>query len=173
MLMFWLILIVLLVVFILIGVNGQSKENEIREKCKSKGFDLKDLISIGTYVGGHPIRNDNVDYCHVCKIDNNLAFFRKFIGENPVRTFTINIDKIKNILVEDASTIESKVTLGRVLLVGVFALAWKKKKKAELSFLIIEWNDGRFDHLTTFSFEGKSSMVSANTARNKIINLCK
>jgi hypothetical protein len=41
----------------------------------------------------------------------------------------IELSTISNISIEDASSIDKKVTLGRVLLVGVFALAWRKSKK--------------------------------------------
>ena len=85
---------------------------------------------------------------------------------------TIVIENIKNITVEDASSIEKKITVGRLLLVGVFALAWRKKKTNELAFVVTEWNDGKFDHSTTFSFEGKEAMTKANTARNSLIKMC-
>jgi len=81
----------------------------------------------------------------------------------------ISNDSITNIVIEDSSTIEKRVSFGRVFLVGIFALAWQKKKKNELAYLIIEWNDGRFDHETMFQFEGKDAMTKANTARNKLI----
>ena len=74
----------------------------------------------------------------------------------------IPCDKVLNVNVLDSSTIENKITLGRVLLVGVFALAWKKNKKKEMYFLEIEWNDGGFDH-------NKQNQQRANTARNALI----
>ncbi len=84
------------------------------------------------------------------------------LGEIP----SINI---KNILVEDQSTVERRVTLGRMLLVGIFAFAWSKRQKNELAYLIFEWSDGRFEHETIFEFEGRDAMVKANTARNGVI----
>lgn len=48
---------------------------------------------------------------------------------------------IINISVEDQTTIESRVGFKRLLLVGIFALAWKKKHINPLSFLIIEYKD--------------------------------
>ena len=49
----------------------------------------------------------------------------------------------------------------------------EKKKKNEIAFVVINWNDGRFDHATTFSFDGKDAMQLANTARNNLISMCK
>ncbi|NCC88563.1 MAG: hypothetical protein EOM05_12010 [Clostridia bacterium] len=78
-------------------------------------------------------------------------------------------DKIKDITVEDETTFKDKVTLGRIALVGVFAFAIPKKKKVELAYLTISWNDGRFDHNTIFEYEGFAALMSANTHRNNII----
>lgn len=43
--------------------------------------------------------------------------------------------------VENQSTIESRVSLGRFLAVGLFALAWKKRSKVPLSFLVITYRN--------------------------------
>ena len=169
----WFILLLLIGVFIIIGINGQKKEAEIKENFRISGIDIDDFVKIGTYVGGHPNKNENSDYCFVDKSGKDLVFYRKIITEPPVEIFRISIESVKNITIEDASSIEKKVTLGRVLLVGVFALAWKKKKKNEIAFVVIEWNDGRFDNSTTFSIEGSDSMQTANTARNELIKICR
>ena len=171
--MFWIILVVLIVVFVVIIVNSSSKEKEIRHQYKSEGFDLDKLVPVGTYVGGHPNKNETVEYCCVFKKDGDLEFYRRLIAEKPVKLFAIKNESIKTITIEDATTMESKITLGRVLLVGIFSLAWKKKKKNEIAFVVIEWSDGRFDHSTTFSFEGKEAMQNANKARNSLIEMCK
>ena len=171
--MFWTIVIILIVIFIIVGVNGQKKEKEIKDNYRSSGFDLDKLVKLGTYVGGHPDKNENADNCHVFKSGEILEFYRKVIAEKPVKLFSIKNESIKAITVEDATTMEKKVTLGRVLLVGIFALAWKKKKKNEIAFVVIDWSDGRFDNATTFSFEGKVAMQQANTARNELIRMCK
>ena len=44
-----------------------------------------------------------------------------------IKIGTIPIDSIKSINIEDASSFNKKLSLGRVMLVGVFALAWKKE----------------------------------------------
>jgi hypothetical protein len=67
---------------------------------------------------------------------------------------------------------EKRITLGRVLLVGIFALAWRKKKKNELAFVTIEWKE-KFENSTIFSFEGQEAMQKANTARNELIKMCR
>ena len=66
--------------------------------------------------------------------------------------------------------IQKRVGLKRMLAIGIFAFAVKKKVKEELSYIIIEWSDGKFDHETVFEFEGKGSVTQANELRNKLIN---
>ena len=56
-----------------------------------------------------------------------------------------------------------------MLLVGVFALAWKKKKKNEEAFLNINWTDGKYEHETLFQFEDKGAFQEANKVRNSLI----
>jgi len=170
--MVWVIVIGLVVIFVIIGVTSSKKEKSIKNDLQSRGLNLDDFVSVGAYVGGHPDRNENVDNCFANREGEEMVFYRRIIAEMPQRKFSIKRENVKNISVEDASSIENKITVGRLLLVGVFALAWRKKKKNELAFVVIEWNDGRFDHSTTFSLEGKDAMTKANTVRNSLIKLC-
>lgn len=89
----------------------------------------------------------------------------------PIKVAEIPISSIKDIVIEDASTIEKKVTLGRMLAVGLFAFALKKEVKTKLSYLTIKWNDGKFEHETIFEFKGEKSIENCNTARNKLIRI--
>lgn len=52
-----------------------------------------------------------------------------------------NKSDIINISVEDQTTIEKRIGFKRLLLVGIFAIAWRKKQTNPLSFLIIEYKD--------------------------------
>lgn len=171
--MILLIISSVILLFIILIAYSNKKEKELKEKLKQEGFDIDKLIPFGTYVGGHPDKNDNQNNCYVIKENENASFYYRILSEAPKKLFSIKCDSIKSINVEDATSIEKRVTLGRVLLVGVFALAWRKKKKNELAFVVIDWNDERFDHSTTFSFEGSNAMQLANTSRNELIKICK
>lgn len=50
-------------------------------------------------------------------------------------------DEIVNISILDQSTIGDRVGFKRLLLVGIFALAWKKRTAIPLSFLVIDYRD--------------------------------
>lgn len=65
----------------------------------------------------------------------------QFQNESRQNKFYIARKDIINLSVEDQSTIQSRVGFGRLLMVGIFAFAWKKKETVPLSFLIIEYKD--------------------------------
>jgi hypothetical protein len=164
---------VVIVLFIILGSQGQKNIDKRTAFLKNMGIDPNELVKVGAYVGGHPDIDNHYSSCVIYLKDNNLKICHE--NEIAIPRFLADIDKDKIIYIsiEDSSSIEKKVTLGRVLLVGIFALAWKKKKKNEMAFLAIDWNDGKFEHSTLFSFEGKDAMQTANTARNKLIRLVK
>lgn len=172
----WLIIIGIFALLIYTAVSSSKEKKESAIKMKEIGMDYTQFSSLSTYVGGHPGLDNNIEDVFCRKENENLELYRIPIINvsmpEKIAQSTIPINDITNIIVEDASSIEKRVTLGRVILVGIFALAWRKKKKNEIAFLVIEWKKGKFEHATTFSFEGKDAMQNANTARNKIINIC-
>lgn len=162
------ILIVLAILVVIIGIAGSKQNKKDLVAFKNSGVDFNSKIEAGNYVSGHPELNEPFNSCKLFfKGDDILIATNKDVvfKEKAV----IPCDKVLQINVLDSSTIENKITLGRVLLVGVFALAWKKNKKKEMFFLEIAWNDGRFDHSTLFCFENFQSQQRANTARNALI----
>lgn len=168
----WIIIVAIPVLFIIMGASGSEKKKKTDQILLEKGLKQEDIIFLGTYIGGHPDLDDNISFS-VIYPKNNILIIAKQISELevPVEKCSIAIESIKDVAIENASTIENKVTLGRVLLVGVFALAWKKKNKNELAFISINWFDGKFEHSTLFSFEGKDAAQKANTARNRLIKI--
>lgn len=175
---------VVIFIFIFIGLIGLTifafqgnKEDKQKQDAflKKKGLSLSDFrLSNAKYVGGHP--NADMEFSHVAFVPVNDViefYYGQFIIKGNDYKFSIKKSDIKNISFEDATTMEKRVTLGRVLLVGVFALAWRKKKKNEIAFVVIDWNDGQFDHSTTFSFEGSNAAQQANMFRNRLITACK
>lgn len=139
---------------------------------KEQGFSFTERVSFSKYLFGHPdIDNsvENIIYLPNSK-DNDLHLFSNEAGFFK-KEGTIPVMQIKNVSVEDASTIEKRVTVGRFLVMGVFAFFAKKDIKNELSYLIIEWNDGKFDHETIFEFQGKDAASRSHGAKNTIIRL--
>ena len=174
----WLIAIVLVV--LLLGYAAtkydEKKVGQANQQLEGQGLKLSDFKRYDkcTYAGGHPDGNDNFEYVAVLPREESVRFYSMPVAnEIPRFMFEIKKDAIQGIELEDATTMENRVTLGRVFLVGVFALAWRKKKKNELAFVVVEWNDGRFGHATTFSFEGKDALQKANRFRNDLVAACR
>jgi hypothetical protein len=166
-------IIVVFIILVIMQVIFQSNAKEKKsEKISKLGYDTANEINVGKYIGGHPQINDELKTVSIFSKNNDLTIVR-YYEDNRITTptfiATIPISNIKNISIENKSTIEKRVTIGRMLLVGPFAFAWKKKDVNELAFLVIVWNDGRFEHETVFEFEGKGSMQTANTSRNSLI----
>ena len=72
-------------------------------------------------------KKDKIDFLNTS--NNNHVFF------------SLKKEQIKNISVEDQTTIEKRIGFKRLLLVGIFAFAWKKKQVNTLSYLIFEYID--------------------------------
>ena len=163
------ILIVLavgLVAGIIIAITNSKK----RKKSIAKlGLEPNQLIFTGKYTSGHPDLDKPLEATEMAAIDNDLNIY--FTNKDAILSYIakIPIDQIENITIEDASTIERRVTAGRLLVTGIFAFAIKKKKKDEMSYLIIEWNDGKFKHETIFEFVNNGAIEKSNEARNFLI----
>lgn len=170
--MFWTIVIIAIILFIIIGINGQQDIKKNNEKLTADGFSIATKIDTGKYIAGHPQLDNALNLTAIFPKDDWLYIFEYPDGlstKMPVHKAGIQLKSIKNIVAEDSSTIEKKVTVGRLLAVGIFAFALKKKQKNELAYLTIEWNDGKFAHETYFEFDSKDAMQKANTARNALI----
>jgi hypothetical protein len=165
------LLILAFVAFIIIMI-AQTKNYE--KEIKEKGIDLSLFKSIGKYIGGHPSINNEIDYVSIKKEEGCITLYETPPMKIPSRIpdADIPIKDIDDISVNDASEIERKITVGRIFLVGIFALGWRKKKKHEIAFVVIDWHKGKFNNSTTFCFEGKAAMNLANTARNELIKMC-
>ena len=170
--LFWFLLIGFILMIVFAGVTGSKENEEVKKKLSEKGLNDADFIPTAgaVYVGGHPDMDQNFTDVHFMIRETDLAFYFKPPFKYPAQKFSIPKAVINAIEIEDATSIEKKLTVGRLILVGVFAFAWKKKKKNELAFVTINWNDGKFNHTTIFNLEGKDAMQRANTLRNKLIN---
>ena len=170
--MIWVIVTIALVVIVAVFIGGSNKEKNTKSAMQKNGLKESEFHKTESkYIGGHPKKDDVVEYVWYRIADEKLMFYERFTSiDVPKFHFDIPISAITDIQYNDATTMENKVTLGRVLLIGVFALAWKKKKKNEIAFVTIDWNDGKFNHTTTFSVEDKDANTKANALRNKLIN---
>ena len=162
---FWLMLGGMMIIIIIMGIVNSKNRKLTLIKL---GLDKNDLIFAGKYVSGHIDIDKSIPHTEIAVIENKLAIYNNN-NNIPIFIASIPTDAIKNIIIEDASTMERRVTAGRMLLVGIFAFGLKKKKKDEMSYLIIEWSDGRFEHNTIFEFVKTGAIQKSNEARNKLM----
>ena len=142
-----------------------------------------DILDAGIYMCGHPQINDSVNI-YLAVTENDLVLFQEplFSGKSfdprlpkqkleMKRLGEIPKKAIKQISIEDKTTIQNRITATRLLTVGIFAFAWKKKEVNEMGFVVIEWTDSKnMENKTTFRLEGKGSLATANTLRNTLVN---
>lgn len=166
---FLIILAVLIAIVVIAGITSSKKRNEA---LSNLGINNEDLLRAGKYTTGHPDIDKPIDRTEFLISDSELKIYA-IKDTAPSYVASIPFDKIKNIIVEDESTVRRRVTVARLLTVGIFAFALKKKKVDKLFYLIFEWNDGRFDHETIFEFTGSILQGDPNTLRNKIIKAIK
>ena len=172
----WIVLIGFIILFIIIIISGSSEQNKSVAELKAEGLTFSDFKKIGMYVGGHPELNTSINNVSIRKVGNEIVFFKSkmygFDKPEQIENANIPVESISDVKLEDASTIERHISLGRLALVGIFAFAWKKKKKNEVAFLDIVWKKGKFSHDTIFMFQGHNALIMANTTRNELIKMC-
>lgn len=173
--------LIIMFVFLIPSYPGFFEVNKKDEKDRTtigtpvKSLDKTKFIRSGTLLSGHP----NVDYSINNSVvefrDNDLRIYRVsdysyfYYGEGkPTFVASIPLDSISNIVTEDKTQIEKRISAGRLLLVGVFALAWKKKDVMEMQFVTVTWKPGKFENNTLFVFEGSGSTEHANRFSNAI-----
>lgn len=172
----WVILVGFIIFFLVMVILSSSEHDKSVAELKAEGLNFSDFKQIGMYAGGHPELNTSINNVSIRKVGNEIVFFKSkmygFDKPEQIENANIPVESISDVKLEDASTIERHIGLGRLALVGIFAFAWKKKKKNEVAFLDIVWKKGRFGHDTIFMFQGHNALIMANTTRNDLIKMC-
>jgi hypothetical protein len=128
-----------------------------------------DYIISGKYISGHPdISMTNVTTA-IGFNRNLLGIFITVFKIPGTNLGSIDLKEITDVTVEDATTLEKRITATRLLAIGIFAFAAKKKKVHELYYVTIKWKNGKFEQEAIFEFEGKNSVQNAYNLKNKIM----
>ena len=153
--------------------NDAARENDLK-RLEEKGIDISKLIPMGTYLGGHPGLDHLLNNVRGYFNSGKLELFATFRGDHKEARETakqaeIPVAAISDLAIEDKTTIEKRVSVGRLILFGPLALGMRKKQKSEEAYLCVVWSDGKFKHETLFRLP---NMERANTARNALIKIC-
>lgn len=163
---FW--LYILFGIALLISVANEADKNAKIEKknFRKKGIEIDQFFNAGKYITGYHTQNTPTDHLNFYLTEEYIRVYD--INKNIF--FSIKFSDIKNITLEDKTTIESRVGFKRLLVAGIFAFAMKKKSKNEIYYLIIEYDRQGFTNEVYFEYEGKHMSQYASDAKNKIQN---
>jgi len=168
-------IIIIALIFPIAFLYDRKKSIEFKRvkaafKASLKKYNVVNFIEVGKYVTGHhgiikPIKN-----ILISKSVNSFDIYER-TPESIIPKGKINFNNVKDIVLEDASTFEKRVTLSRLFAVGIFAFALRKKEAHNIFYITILCQNGRFDDTVIFEFAGKpSSAEEANTFRSFFVN---
>jgi len=152
-------------------IETKNLENQQILKQREKELGIDYIYNSGKYIAGHPSIDQAKENTAICFNKTELLI----VNDNvQLRIYgKIPLNSIKKIDVEDASTFKKRVTATRLIALGIFALAAKKKEVVIKYYLTINWNDGRFDNETMFEFIGNGNLLNnVNSLKNEIQNRC-
>jgi hypothetical protein len=159
-----LIMIIGIVLLVIVSrrVSQRKKEAIAKKRIELSGIDE---FKCGKYLIGLSDANAPVENTICIVTENDLLFISQSVNE----LGRIPRDAIDNIIAEDKSQISSRVTATRLLTIGIFALAAKKKSKISEFCVLIDWDDENgVKSNTIFEFSGKDSGTNANRAMNTL-----
>jgi len=166
--------LVAVLVFFVVIFGSAAAENKLQNEIKliKDGVVISKMKPMGKYISGHPDLDTSFVNALVIVSGADLIIYSGDLDSRDL-TFraTIPVVAIKNVSIEDETSIRHKVTLGRILFIGIFAFAAKKKVTDELGYVGIDWYDGKFDHTTIFEFTGNGALQNANSCRNALIRM--
>lgn len=112
----------------------QDHQEKVAELKDSRGSRLEALQV--EYMGGYSDKR---------KAKGVLTFFEKQTEfSSPLSTkFTILNSQIKDVVIEGKDEVNRRVTVTRLLAVGIFAFALKKKNKDQEAYITLELSDGQ------------------------------
>ena len=159
-----------LVVLFVVYSNKKRREDVAEHILNRQGLSARDFVESGTYIGGHPSVTEIIPSLIFRRTPQDFMFYiRPTNVYIPAEKFSIPVGSVVSIELEDTSTVEEKVTAHRILLLGPFALAFKKQIKRDSCFVLIDWKEGKQIYSTYFYFDGYNAMLNANEFRYKLI----
>ncbi len=158
-------------VVLFVVYNDRKRREDVAEHILNRqGLSARDFVESGTYIGGHPSVTEIIPSLIFRRTPQDFMFYiRPTNVYIPSEKFSIPVGSVVSIELEDTSTVEEKVTAHRILLLGPFALAFKKQIKRDSCFVSIDWKEGKQIYSTYFYFDGYNAMLNANEFRYKLI----
>lgn len=93
------------------------------------------LMYAMTYVGGFPEWNSNFEF--MVKVYNDKKFMFYTLGKTYIES---NLDDVE-VYIENEKQFSERVTVTRLLLIGIFALAFKKKQNTDNKYITFKFKE--------------------------------
>lgn len=157
---------VLVLSLIIASIRKTSMSKGARTKASERAPKpevFPNALKFGKYLSGHPGITQQQEIKAVSEEDHLVILTGGFVNQ---RLASIRYTDITDVEMEDQSTMERRVTATRLLTVGIFAFAAKKKEVHHCFYVIITWKDGQFCNETIIEFTGKTALQDATVAQN-------
>lgn len=154
----------ILFLFIIVGViNKVSLTNDNSNKSKDK----KTLVALNCiYIGGCPkVLDSHIKSVAIEKDDNNLILYKY-----PKDILSIPLDNIMDVTVQSKEEISKRVTISRLIVLGVFAFGVPKKEKNVTKYIVISYLNGKGEE-EDIVIEHKSAPIIAEKLHKAIPEL--
>lgn len=173
------LVLVILVVLVFLWVaassaNKQHLENDLKEEewFKENGYETRVGPPTSSFIGGHPQFTEPTLFTTMLAHNKSIHVFKydRLLNKalQPL-LFEIPLADIEDIEILDQTTMERRITVGRMLMVGVFAFAWKKKKINTCIYLNLVWNYKGIKYETIFENTEPNAIEAFNKAKNYIV----
>jgi len=130
-----------------------------------KKYKAQTHFSVGKYIVGLEDCNYVTDYVE-CVVNSQDLIFAKMSGTELGR---IPRDAVEEVAIDDKSQITQRLTITRMVALGVFSLAVPKRSKIKEWCVGIRWEDGGLKRVTVFEFTGSNPEGAANEAATKLV----
>ena len=157
---FCIVVAISLIIGIVISARSANKKEQAKKEKIEK---LKPIarLNLGKHITGLNNVGQYDDPITCAVLENNFLF----ISSGGKELGRIPRNSINQIVVDDRSKITQSVTVGRVLALGIFALAVPATKKLSDYYLLIDWNNESGEKENTiFEFDMPSANIFANQA---------
>lgn len=131
-------------------------------------LELIGTVNVGKYLFGLPATDLQSNNIECAFTDDNFIFYRNSAGSH-IEYGRIARNAINEIFIDDKSQIAQRITVTRILTLGIFSLAAPQKTIYKDYCLVIDWEDERgIRNNTIFEFSENNSEFLANTAINTL-----
>lgn len=131
-------LIIIFIVLLILGSHWANSSLKEEEKYKKEIKSIDKITIYGKYLAGFTNVKSGARISE-CYVNDKYLIFKKYIQN--VEVGRIPRDQINNLTVEDKSQITQRITVTRLLTLGIFSLAVPKKEEQQRSYLLIDWNN--------------------------------